>query len=299
MTLDRSRRLWLKGSAALGAMWALGVRPAFATAAPAALEGHMTQGGLLFGHVEPGARVWLEGARIMVSPAGEFLLGFNRDAPPEAKVRIEHADHSVEERTLAITQRTYEEQRINGLPQNTVTPNAEEQAKIAADQEKINAARIPQSTVAWYAHGFDWPALGPISGVYGSVRILNGVPRNPHYGVDVAAPEGAPVKSPADGIVRLAETGMLLTGGTVIIEHGLGLTSILIHMSAVLVHPGLFVSKGTEIGRVGHTGRATGPHVHWGMNWRDVKLDAQLLVPPMPASAAVASQSKAPVAAGD
>ncbi|MGH6880002.1 M23 family metallopeptidase [Hypericibacter sp.] len=298
MTFDRSRRLWLKGSAALGAAWALGVRRGLA-AAPATIEGHMTQGGLLFGHAEPGSRVWLDGASILVSPAGEFLLGFNRDAPPEAKVRIEHADHSVEERTLAITQRTYEEQRINGLPQNTVTPNADEQAKIAADQEKINVARIPQSTVAWYAHGFDWPALGPISGVYGSVRILNGVPRNPHYGVDVAAPEGTPVKSPADGIVRLAETGMLLTGGTVIIEHGQGLTSILIHMSAVLAHPGLFVSKGTVIGRIGHTGRATGPHVHWGMNWRDVKLDPQLLVLPMPASAAMVSSSKTPTATGE
>ncbi|QEX15462.1 periplasmic metalloprotease M23B family protein [Hypericibacter terrae] len=298
MTLDRSRRRWFTGGAAFGAAWALGLRSGFG-AAPPKIEGPMTQGGLLFGHAEPGSRVWLDGASIMVSPAGEFLLGFNRDAPPEAKVRIEHGDHSVEERTLAIAQRSYEEQRINGLPQNTVTPNAEEQAKIAADQEKINAARVTQSTVAWYAHGFDWPALGPISGVYGSVRILNGVPRNPHYGVDIAAPEGAPVRSPADGIVRLAETGMLLTGGTVIIEHGLGLTSILIHMSAVLAHPGLFVAKGTQIGRIGHTGRATGPHCHWGMNWRDVKLDAQLLVPPMPASAAMLSSPKAPAATGE
>jgi murein DD-endopeptidase MepM/ murein hydrolase activator NlpD len=135
--------------------------------------------------------------------------------------------------------------------------------------------------------------LGPISGVYGSVRILNGVPRQPHAGVDIAAPEGTPVKSPADGIVRLAETGMVLTGGTVIIDHGQGLTSILIHMSAVLVRPGVFVSRGQIIGRVGHTGRATGPHVHWGMNWRDVRIDPQLLVPPMPAGAATVSPSQA------
>jgi murein DD-endopeptidase MepM/ murein hydrolase activator NlpD len=179
------------------------------------------------------------------------------------------------------------------LPQNTVTPDAATQAKIAADQKKIDAARIPQATVAWYAHGFDWPALGPISGVYGSVRILNGVPRQPHLGVDIAAPEGTPVKSPADGIVRLAETDMLLTGGTIIIDHGQGLTSILIHMSAVLVRPGLFVSRGQIIGRVGHTGRATGPHVHWGMNWRDVRLDPELLVPPMPAEYAAVKNTAA------
>jgi murein DD-endopeptidase MepM/ murein hydrolase activator NlpD len=291
----RSRRFWLKTGAALGALlmapWARA-----RAAAPTTLEGHKTQGGLLFGHVEPGARVWLDGAAITVSPAGEFLLGFNRDAPPDAKLRVEHADGTVEERVLAIEPRTYQVQKIDGLPQNTVTPNAEEEAKIAADQAKINAARIPQATVAWYAGGFDWPALGPISGVYGSVRILNGVPRQPHVGVDIAAPEGTPIRSPADGIVRLAETGMLLTGGTVIIDHGQGLTSILIHMSAVLVHPGLFVSKGTVIGRIGHTGRATGPHVHWGMNWRDVRLDPQLLVPPMPAEYATV---KKPVATGE
>jgi murein DD-endopeptidase MepM/ murein hydrolase activator NlpD len=298
MILDPSRRRWLKASAAFGATLALGISRSLA-AVPARLDGHFTQGGIVFGHVEPGARVWLDGASILVSPAGEFLLGFGRDAPAEAKLRIEHADNSIEERGLAITQRTYQEQRINGLPQNTVTPNAEEEARIAADQAKINAARIPQSTVAWYAHGFDWPALGPISGVYGSVRILNGVPRQPHVGVDIAAPEGTPIKSPCDGIVRLAETGMLLTGGTVIIEHGQGLTSILMHMSAVLVRPGPFVSRGDVIGHVGHTGRATGPHVHWGMNWRDARLDAQLLVPPMPAGAALVSQSNAPAATGD
>jgi murein DD-endopeptidase MepM/ murein hydrolase activator NlpD len=297
MSVNHSRRFWLQGTAVLGAVLALRIPPAVA-AGPAQLDGHLTQGGLAFGHVEPGARVWLDGASIMVSPAGEFLLGFNRDAPPEAKVRIEHADDTVEERTLAIAQRTYEEQRVDGLPQNTVTPNAEEQAKIAADQAKINAARIPQATVPWYEQGFDWPALGPISGVYGSVRILNGVPRNPHYGVDIAAPEGTPVKSPADGIVRLAETGMLLTGGTVILDHGQGLTSILIHMSAVQVRPGLFVPRGGPIGRVGHTGRATGPHVHWGMNWRDVRLDPQLLVPPMPASAS-ASEANGASATGE
>jgi murein DD-endopeptidase MepM/ murein hydrolase activator NlpD len=298
MIFDPSRRLWLKGSAAFGAALALGLSRSLA-AEPARLEGHMMQGGLLFGHVEPGARVWLDGVGILVSPAGEFILGFGRDAAPEARLRIEHADNTVEERSLAITKRIYQEQRINGLPQNTVTPNAEEEARIAADQAKINAARIPQSTVAWYAHGFDWPALGPISGVYGSVRILNGVPRQPHVGVDIAAPEGTPIKSPCDGIVRLAETGMLLTGGTVIIEHGQGLTSILMHMSAVLVRPDLFVSRGDIIGHVGHTGRATGPHVHWGMNWREARLDAQLLVPPMPAAAAMVSSSKTPAATGE
>jgi murein DD-endopeptidase MepM/ murein hydrolase activator NlpD len=298
VSVNHSRRLWLQSAAVLGAVLALRLPPAIA-AAPAAFDGHLTQGGLVFGHVEPGARVWLDGARIMVSATGEFLLGFNRDAAPEARLKIEHADDSVEERTLAIEQRTYEEQRVNGLPQNMVTPDAQAQARIAADQKKIDAARIPQATVAWYAHGFDWPALGPISGIYGSVRILNGVPRQPHAGVDIAAPEGTPVKSPADGIVRLAETGMLLTGGTIIIDHGQGLTSILIHMSAVLVRPGLFVSRGQVIGRVGHTGRATGPHVHWGMNWRDVRLDPQLLVPPMPAGAAMVSPSKTTGATGD
>jgi murein DD-endopeptidase MepM/ murein hydrolase activator NlpD len=133
--------------------------------------------------------------------------------------------------------------------------------------------------------------------VYGSQRILNGAPRAPHMGVDIAGPVGTPLAAPADGVITLVESDLYLTGGTVIIDHGLGLSSIFLHMSAIEVKVGDRVHQGQEVGRMGKTGRATGPHLHWGMNWRDVRVDPQLLVPPMPAAAT--AQVKPSVGAGD
>ncbi|MFZ5789721.1 MAG: M23 family metallopeptidase [Pseudomonadota bacterium] len=257
------------------------------------LDGAFTQGGLLFGRADPGSAAWLDGDRLMVGADGRFLLGFGRDAEADARLRVRHADGSIEERDIAIAQRTYGEQRIEGLPQNTVTPDPEERQRIAADNARVKAARRAQAAVAWYQDGFAWPVQGPITGVYGTARILNGEPRQPHYGVDIAAAEGTPVASPADGIVRLAAADMLLTGGTLVIDHGQGLSSTLMHLSAVLVKPGRFVGRGEIVGRVGHTGRATGPHLDWRMNWRDARLDPALLVEPMPAAAATLAAAPA------
>lgn len=257
------------------------------------LEGAFTQGGLLFGRSDPGSAAWLDGARVMVGADGNFLLGFGRDARAQAQFKLRHADGSIEERVLAIAQRTYGEQRIEGLPPSTVTPDPAELARIAADNARVKAARRAQAAVAWYEGGFAWPVQGPITGVYGTARILNGEPRQPHYGIDIAAPEGTPVASPGDGIVRLAETDMLLTGGTIIVDHGQGLSSTLMHLSAVLVKPGRFVGRGGVVGRVGSTGRATGPHVDWRMNWRDARVDPALLVGPMPGSTSAAAAMSA------
>jgi hypothetical protein len=272
-------------AALVGAAVSLPSRPAQA-AGRLELHGAFAQGGLVFGHADPGSAAWLDGDRIMVGADGRFLLGFGRDAEAGAMLRVRHADGSVEEREIAIAQRTYGEQRIEGLPQSTVTPDPEELARIAADNARVKEARRAQAAVAWYRGGFAWPVQGPITGVYGTARILNGEPRQPHYGVDIAAPEGTPVASPGDGIVRLAAADMLLTGGTLVIDHGQGLSSTLMHLSAVLVKPGRFAGRGEIVGRVGHTGRATGPHLDWRMNWRDARIDPALLVEPMPAVAA-------------
>lgn len=263
-----------------------------ASAGPAAagnalrLEGHYTQGGLVYGWTEPGSAVTLDGAPVPVSPGGRFVFGFGRDAPPTAALAVAHPGGTVDRRTLAIAQRTYGVQEIEGLPQSMVTPDPELQERITAENARVAAARQPQAAVDYWSGGFAWPVEGPISGVYGTGRILNGEPRQPHYGVDVAAPEGTPVAAPAAGIVTLAETDMVLTGGTIVIDHGQGLSSTLMHLSAVLVPAGRFVEQGTIVGRVGATGRATGPHLDWRMNWRDARIDPALLVPPMPASAA-------------
>jgi murein DD-endopeptidase MepM/ murein hydrolase activator NlpD len=274
------------------AVLAVAGAPAFAGNA-LRLEGHYTQGGLVYGWTEPGARVTLDGVAVPVSPGGRFLFGFGRDAAATAVLEIAHPGGILDRRTLAIAPRVYGVQEIEGLPQSTVTPDPALQERIAAENARVAAARQPQAAVDYWAGGFAWPVEGPISGVYGTGRILNGEPRQPHYGVDVAAPEGTPVVAPAAGIVTLAETGMVLTGGTIVIDHGQGLSSTLMHLSAVLVPAGRFVEQGTIVGKVGATGRATGPHLDWRMNWQDARLDPALLVPPMPADA-LASDQPAP-----
>ena len=191
------------------------------------------------------------------------------------------ADDRIEHRWIDVESRDYDIQRIDQLDQAKVTPSEDDQARIAAEQELINKARAPITDARDLFQSFIWPARGPISGVYGSQRILNGEPRQPHYGVDVAAPEGTVVIAPAAGTVRLAEHDFFLTGGTVILDHGFGVNSTFIHMRKVMVSVGQRLEQGEAIGEVGATGRATGPHLHWGMNWRDVRLDPALLVPPM------------------
>jgi murein DD-endopeptidase MepM/ murein hydrolase activator NlpD len=246
------------------------------------LDGHLTQGGLAFGRTEPGSRVTLDKQPVPLARDGRFILAFDRDHAPRATLAIAHADGKTETQDLTITQRTYDIQRINGLPKNQVEPNAEELKRIRDEQVRIDAARARDTDLPYAFEPFDWPALGPISGVYGSQRILNGEPRRPHFGVDVAAPRGTPLKAPAGGIVSLADPDLFFTGGTIIIDHGHGLSSLFAHMDKVAVKEGAKLTKGGYVGNLGGTGRATGPHLHWGMFLFKTPIDPQLLVPPMP-----------------
>jgi len=251
--------------------------------AAAELDGHFTQGGLVFGRAAAGSRVTLDGDAIRVGGDGRFLLGFGRDHPPQAELAVTQVDGRTESRRLAIAQRTYDIQRIDGLPQAQVEPDAEALKRIQAEQVRINAARARFTDASHAFESFDWPALGPISGVYGSQRILNGQPRRPHFGVDVAAPVGTPLKAPAGGIVSLADADLFFTGGTVMIDHGHGLSSIFAHMQSVDAKEGDRLAKGDVAGTLGATGRVTGPHLHWGLYLVNTPLDPQLLVPAMPA----------------
>jgi len=247
-----------------------------------ALDGHLIQGGLAFGRTEVGSRVNLDSEPVPVARDGRFMLAFGRDHAAHATLAIARADGKTETQELTITQRTYDIQRINGLPKNQVEPNEKELKRIKAEQARINAARARDSDLPYAFEGFDWPALGPISGVYGSQRILNGEPRRPHFGVDVAAPLGTPLKAPAGGIVSLADADLFFTGGTIIIDHGHGLSSLFAHMQKVTVKEGDKLAKDDVTGNLGGTGRATGPHLHWGMYLFNTPIDPQLLVPPMP-----------------
>ncbi|MHA1569264.1 MAG: M23 family metallopeptidase [Alphaproteobacteria bacterium] len=253
------------------------------------LTGQRVQGGVLIGRTEPGARLTLDGGELRVSPEGNFVFGFGRKAAPRAVLKVRYADGAVEEHALAVKARKYKVERIEGLPPKMVTPSERDLVRIRADHKLIKAARKRDIAAPYFAGGFDWPVRGRISGVYGSQRILNGKPKNPHTGIDVAAPTGTLIVAPAAGEVTLAHPDMYYTGMTVILDHGHGLSSYLIHMSAILVKAGDRVKKGDPIGRVGATGRVTGPHLHWGMNWRKARLDPRLVVGPMPKSAAAAN----------
>jgi murein DD-endopeptidase MepM/ murein hydrolase activator NlpD len=253
-----------------------------ASAATLILDGHATQGGVLFGTVEPGAKVALDGHPVEVAADGHFVLGFGRDAKPSAQLAVQHPDGSAETRSVAITQRQYDIQRIDGLPPDMVSPPPSIFARVENEQALVNKARLTDIHEPLFESGFVWPVQGIITGVYGSQRILNGEPRAPHMGVDIAGAVGTPIVAPADGVVTLIEPDFYLTGGTLIIDHGLGLSSVFIHLSKIETTLGARVTKGETVARMGQSGRATGPNLHWGLNWYRTRLDPALLVPAMP-----------------
>jgi len=245
-------------------------------------KGPFTQGALITGKTSPGSSVLLNGVPLSVLPNGSFVFGLPRDAKANALLSVHLKDGSVAQRILKIGKRNFKVQHIDGLPNRKVTPKKRDYKRIAREQKLLNAARQRVTQVIDFKNGFIWPARGRISGVYGSQRILNGKPRAPHLGVDIAAPSGAPIIAASDGVVSLTHEDMFFTGKTIQIDHGLGVGTIYIHLSKVLVKEGQRVRKGELIGRVGKTGRATGPHLHWGLTWKTMRLDPSLLVGPMP-----------------
>ena len=252
------------------------------------LDGPRTQGGLLRGQVPPGSTVEYEGDAVRVSRDGWFLVGFGRDASPEAELVVIHPDGRRERRVLKVERRQYDIQRIDGLPARKVTPRGEEDlARIRAEVRMVKQVRAIDDSRTDFLSGFRWPAKGRISGVYGSQRILNGEPRRPHFGIDIAAPTGTKVLAPADGVVTLVHSDMFFSGGTMIVDHGHGLSSAFLHLSRILVKMGERVAQGQVIAEVGSTGRSTGPHLDWRINLFDRRLDPSLLVGPMPEQGAV------------
>jgi murein DD-endopeptidase MepM/ murein hydrolase activator NlpD len=254
---------------------------AFAFADATIFEGDFMQGGLVTGRTLPGARVTFNDRRVRVSKDGFFLIGFGRDAPRHAKVDIELPDGSHHTRTFEVKKRKYKIQYIKGLPPRKVTPSKEDLERIRAEAALARKAREVDDPRTDFLTGFRWPVEGKITGVYGSQRVLNGKPRRPHFGVDIAAPVGTAVLAPADGIVTLVYPHMYFSGGTVILDHGHGLSSSFLHLSKIHVTKGQSVSRGDIIAEVGATGRVTGAHLDWRINLFQVRLDPQLLVPPM------------------
>ena len=247
------------------------------------VRGAWEQGGMVVGRVAPVARVSLGNKPVAVGRDGHFVLGLGRDAPAQVELTVSDplGRHSYR---FDVARRSYEVQRVDGVPEQTVTPPPEVLGRIRREQELVDRARAEVSPRQDFLAGFVRPLEGRITGVYGSLRIYNGVPKNPHYGLDIAAPTGTLVRAPAPGVVRLAEPDLYFSGGTLIVDHGQGLTSTFIHLSALLVGPGDELARGDPIARVGATGRATGPHLDWRMNWRDVRIDPALVLRHFPGS---------------
>lgn len=246
------------------------------------LKGDYIQGGMVVGRAEPPARVQLNGKMLKVGKSGLFVFGFGRNAKPKAMLRAIFPDGSIESRPLKIKKQKYRISRIDGLPKSKVTPSKLDMTRIRREYRMINRARARFTQTPWFIDGFIWPAIGRISGVYGSQRILNGKPRRPHYGLDVAAPRGTPVWAAAPGIIALAEPDFFFTGGTVIIDHGYGVNSVYSHLHTLHVMPGDKVKRGDLVAEIGTTGRSTGPHLDWRVNIFNTRLDPRRLVGQMP-----------------
>ncbi len=274
--MDRRRFLALLGGVG-GAL----TLPLGSARAATAMTGDFEQGGMVIGRTFAGADAGLDGKHVSVSADGYFVFGFGRDQGPDATLTISYGGEEITEK-LSVIQRTYKIQRINNLPSDKVTPPDEAGERILADIELIKTARSFDTPETWFLGGFQWPVKGRISGVYGSQRILNGEPRQPHFGVDIARGEGEPIHAPQKGIVRLAERDMYFTGGTTVLDHGQGITTSYLHQSRLDVAVGDVVEAGQVIGLIGKTGRATGPHLCWRMNWFQERLDPQLAAPEMP-----------------
>lgn len=261
------------------------VSPSFATDnVLKILQGEFVQGGMLIAQLQPGSRLWVDDQKVIVSEKGVAVWGYGRDAAESSLLKVQLPDPGKTTHTIKkdITTREYRIQRIDGLPASKVNPPESTWKRIKADNAQVGRARRVRRNKQEFQESFIWPSLGPISGVYGSQRVLNGDPKRPHYGVDVAAPTGTIVVAPASGLVTLSETDMYYTGGTVIIDHGQGVNSTLMHMSKVTVKADQYVKQGEKIGEIGATGRATGPHLDWRMNWAKQRIDPQLVVGDMP-----------------
>ena len=241
------------------------------------------QGSLVIGRTDPHAIVTVAARRLRISRDGRFVFGIGRDAAGEVDVTVQSPGTAPTVHAIAVTPRHWPIERIVGVPPETVNPPADIAARIDREQARVSAARTRDDDRDDYEQAFAWPVHGRISGRFGNQRIYvlpdgNEAPKAPHSGMDIAAPEGTPVLAPAAGIVTFADPDLYLTGGTVLLDHGHGVSSNFLHLSRIDVHVGDVVQQGQVIGAVGMTGRATGPHLHWGMNWFDVRVDPLLVL---------------------
>jgi hypothetical protein len=240
----------------------------------------------------PAAPVADREIRIRVAGDGRFVFGVGRDEIGPIQLTITLPDNHHQLVSIPVTAREWDIERVDGVPEDTVNPPPEIAGRIAREQAEVAQARQRDDDRDDFSASFAWPLTGRITGVFGSQRVYNGTPKSPHSGLDIAAPTGTPVRAPAGGIITFAKSDLYLTGGTVLLDHGHGLNSTFLHLSRVDVATGDRIDQGQVLGLVGATGRASGPHMHWGLNWFNLRVDPQLVVDPAmnPAAPAIDAQ---------
>ena len=234
----------------------------------------LQQGDLVLAITTPGSRVTVNGRELQIDQDGYFAFGLERDHPQKVIIETRFVDGTTSTQTYPVLKRKYGEQHIQGLPKQMVTPDPELAERIKEEANLVREARLHNTTGNFFRSGLIWPVIGTVTGVIGTRRILNGEIRSPHYGIDIAAKEGTAVLAAADGVVRLA-VGLYLSGNTAILDHGHGITSSYLHMKEILVSRNDFVRQGEAIGYVGNTGRSTGAHLDWRINWFEIRVDPQ------------------------
>ncbi len=266
---------------------AAGAPLALSTAMPARAQAEaqvvfptsVSQGALVFGKVAPGSDVRYAGRTLRVTGYGTVVFGVGRNEAGPLQVQATAPGGAPQTVSIAVTPRDWPTERVNGVPPKSVNPPPAIAARIAREQAEVSAARDRDDDRTDFAQPFIWPVTGRISGRFGNARVYNGQPSPAgHSGMDIAVPTGTPVKAPAAGVVTFANPDLYLTGGTILLDHGYGVSSNFLHLSRLDVKVGDRVEQGQVIGAVGSTGRATGPHLHWGMSWFETRIDPLLVL---------------------
>ena len=236
------------------------------------------QGAMVIGKVPTGSTVRYANRDLRVTGYGSVVFGVGRDQSGSVTVEVQVPGAPTRSIDIAVTPRDWPIERINGVPPKTVNPPKAIADRIAREQAQVVAVRTRNDARTGFAQQFTWPVQGRNSGRFGNQRVYNGTPKSAHSGMDIAVATGTPVKAPADGVVTFADTGLYLTGGTLVLDHGHGISSNFLHLSRIDAKVGDTVKQGDVVAAVGATGRATGPHLHWGMNWFDVRIDPLLVL---------------------
>ena len=255
--------------------------PNFKIAGARVISGYPIEGNLIIAQTEAGNSINLNNQKINLSEEGIFVIGFDRDSDINLNLEVISSKGEILTTNILPVQRDYQIERIQGIKKSMVQPPKDRLERIQKEINVVKNVRQIVLPMGDFPLGFDWPIVGRISGLFGSQRILNGIPKSPHYGIDIAAPKGTLIKAPASGIVTLVDN-LYYSGLTVILNHGLGVNSTFLHLKSSILEVGDEVDRGELIGTVGSSGRSTGAHLDWRIDWLGKRLDAELLAGPMP-----------------